>query len=581
MLHELAVYARKNGLSLPSGFKAKTVRWIILLGDDGEFISVDKNERTFAMCPDLSQPELIAGGVTRSQFLIEAVSVAVGMGAKEKEADKHRYFAGLLREAARHEPRFKLCADLLDDPVQLNMVQAAFAAHKAKPTDKVTFKVGDTYLVETDTWHGWWQEFRRSLTGNSSDGQRMRCLISGEMVKPAEKHFKIMGLLPVGGLTNGSVLIGFDKDSFTSYGLKQSRNAACSEEAAAAYRNAFEHLLKKAPKPIAGAMFLHWYKEPLPTEDDLLDFTEFGADNEGDALLQANRILNAAREGNYPHYLNNRYYILQISGAGGRVMVRDWLEGEYMELVENIRAWFDDLEIIQPRGNGTSRAFKLSAAQLRMISHRKNEKISDSFKRINQELAPVMPRIWRSIVQRHPLPDTVPQRSLLFIRSRLLTEDEDANLDQIACSLLKAWYNRKTIGGEYKMNVAVNPDHPSPAYHAGRMMAVLALIQRKALGDVGANVVQRYYASASSTPSLVLGRLVRQAQYHLDKIEEGLSVWYERKLQEISSRLGDGLPTTLTLEEQTLFALGYYQQRADMFVRHQDKSSDEKKGEKE
>jgi len=577
VLHELAEYARKNELSMPSGFKAKTGRWTILLGDEGGFISVDKDERTFAMCPDLSQPELIGGGVTRSQFLLETVSVAVGMGTKEKEADKHNFFVGLLWDAARYEPRFKLCADLLEDPGQVNKVQAALAAYKAKPTDKVTFKLGDTYLVETDTWHEWWQGFRRSLVTRSQEGKRMRCLMSGEMIDPAEKHFKIMGLSSVGGQSSGSVLIGFDKDAFTSYGLEQSRNAACSEEAAAAYRNALEHLLKKAPKPIAGALFLHWYKEPLPAEDDLLDFAEFGSDNDGDALLQANRVFNAVREGNYPRYLNNRYYILQISGAGGRVMIRDWLEGDYLELLNNIHAWFDDLEIIQPWGNGTSKVFKLSAAQLRMISHRKNEKINDSFKRINQELAPVMPRIWRSIVKRHPLPDAVAQKSLLYIRSRLLAAEEDSNLDQIACSLLKAWYNRKTTGGAHRMNAVVNPDHPSPAYHAGRMMAVLALIQRKALGDVGANVVQRYYASACSTPSLVLGRLVRQAQYHLNKMEEGPAIWYERKLQEISSRLGDGLPATLKLEEQTLFALGYYQQRADIFARRPDKSPDEKR----
>ena len=36
-------------------------------------------------------------------------------------------------------------------------------------------------------------------------------------------------------------------------------------------------------------------------------------------------------------------------------------------------------------------------------------------------------------------------------------------------------------------------------------MALLAAIQEVALGDVGAGVVQRYYAAASTTPALVLG----------------------------------------------------------------------------
>lgn len=116
------------------------------------------------------------------------------------------------------------------------------------------------------------------------------------------------------------------------------------------------------------------------------------------------------------------------------------------------------------------------------------------------------------------------------------------------------------------MKAHLNPEHPSPAYHAGRLMAVLASLQNRALGDVGAGVVQRYYAAASSTPALVLGRLIRGAQYHLNKLDKGTAIWYEQLLASIMGKLGDGLPSTLTLEEQSLFALGYYQQRAELYA---------------
>ena len=102
-------------------------------------------------------------------------------------------------------------------------------------------------------------------------------------------------------------------------------------------------------------------------------------------------------------------------------------------------------------------------------------------------------------------------------------------------------------------------------------MAVLAALQRAALGDVGAGVVQRYYAAASATPALVLGRLTRTSQFHLNKIESaGLTYWYEQKLANIWQRLGDGPPRTLDLEEQSLFALGYYQQLADLRTKKAD-----------
>ena len=109
--------------------------------------------------------------------------------------------------------------------------------------------------------------------------------------------------------------------------------------------------------------------------------------------------------------------------------------------------------------------------------------------------------------------------------------------------------------------------YPDPAYQCGRLMAVLAELQRAALGNVGAGVIQRYYAAASSTPALVIGRLIRNSQFHLNKLEIGLAYWFETKIGEISNNLKNGIPATLTLESQSLFALGYYQQLAELRAR--------------
>lgn len=112
------------------------------------------------------------------------------------------------------------------------------------------------------------------------------------------------------------------------------------------------------------------------------------------------------------------------------------------------------------------------------------------------------------------------------------------------------------------MTAYLNPDHPAPAYHCGRLLAVFANLQRAALGDVGAGVVQRYYAAASQTPGLILGRLAANSRNHLGKLDAKLAWWFENKLAEVMGRLGDGAPRILDLEGQGLFALGYYQQLA-------------------
>lgn len=112
------------------------------------------------------------------------------------------------------------------------------------------------------------------------------------------------------------------------------------------------------------------------------------------------------------------------------------------------------------------------------------------------------------------------------------------------------------------MHAFLNESHPDPAYQCGRIMALLANIQRLALGEVDAGVIQRYYGAASVTPALVLGRLVRNAQFHLSKLDAGLARWHEARLAAVWAAIHDRVPTVLSLEQQSLFALGYYQQLA-------------------
>lgn len=116
------------------------------------------------------------------------------------------------------------------------------------------------------------------------------------------------------------------------------------------------------------------------------------------------------------------------------------------------------------------------------------------------------------------------------------------------------------------MKETVNFDYPSTAYQCGRLMAVYAEIQKAALGDLNAGVVERYYTGASTAPAMVLGRLSSLSHYHLGKIEnKGTRIYYQNMLDEISCNLTLPLPTSLTLQQQGEFALGYNQQHAEMY----------------
>ena len=129
-----------------------------------------------------------------------------------------------------------------------------------------------------------------------------------------------------------------------------------------------------------------------------------------------------------------------------------------------------------------------------------------------------------------------------------------------------------------QLKPALNASLKNPAYQCGRLMAVLGKLQTSALGDVGAGVVQRYYAAASTTPALVFGRLIRGAQFHLNKLigeqKRGFAIWYEQQISEICGQIGTSMPGTLSLQDQSLFALGYYQQLSALWA-------GKEKGEKE
>ena len=111
---------------------------------------------------------------------------------------------------------------------------------------------------------------------------------------------------------------------------------------------------------------------------------------------------------------------------------------------------------------------------------------------------------------------------------------------------------------------ALEAEHPSPAYHCGRLLAVVEDVQRAALPGVNTTIVDRYYGAASSTPAVVFGALLRGAQPHLARLERDRPEAYvnlQRRIEDVMARIDDW-PSTLPLKEQALFSLGYYHQRA-------------------
>jgi CRISPR-associated protein Csd1 len=590
MLNLLRQYALTHALVVEPGFAPKTVKWGIYLDADGRLLDVieqgdtgDRRNpgRTFPQCPDLSQPEMAHGGRGCRHFLIDSADVVAlhwkGPGipwlsttpyfeglvagaaqdtaaVPEKPRDlarKHAYFVNLLGLAGESMPALAVAARALSNASILRGACQRLEALRAKPTDKVTVNIAGDFPVESSSWHDWWRGARRHLISGGGASQaapkvkEMRCFVTGDLVAPVATNPKITGLASVGGLPTGDAMVSFDKDSFRSFGLEQGENAAISEDAAGAYRAALNHLIQASSTQLRGAKVVHWFSWKLAPADDPLSWLEAGSEeSELSAGRRAADLLRSIRTGQRVDLLGNRYFALTLSGAAGRVMVRDWMEGQFESLVAAVDAWFSDLAIVRRDGAALARCPKFLAV------------VGALGRDLSEVPAPIVAKLWRIAVSGDPIPAAALAQCVMRARVDVVG---DKPPNHARMGLLRAYHVRK---GDHRMHPTLNEQHPSPAYHCGRLMAVMAAVQYRALGDVGAGLVQRYYAAASTTPALVLGRLARTSQFHLNKLDVGLSKWFEGKVAAIWAAMGDCLPTALTLEEQSLFALGYYQQIA-------------------
>ena len=563
MLHKLIEYADRHKIHGEAGFSFKRIRWLLNFTPKGKYLGLVELKqpgtkagvgKEFSRIPHLK----FAGDTPMRQFLVDTTHYAL-LYEEDKPNDKllskHNFFLMLLYDAGEADPFLaKVAESLADENTRIAICrELEQQTPKAKPSDNVTFaevgSEGARIIVEEVTWHDWWRKHFPTLFKQKRTDNSMRCLISGSISEPCRTHPKIKGLGGDVGGKEETTLIGFNLDPFCSYGLKQSSNAAVNAEIAEKYAAALNELISRHSRKLVGTKMVHWYAgtHDVPNELNplywLYEEPDEGA-TERDAQARARSLLGSIRTGNRTDLFGYQYYCLTLSGSSARVMVRDWIEGQFRELVTNIDQWFDNLAIVQRDGWGLAPRPKFFAI------------LGGLVRNLNDMPAPMVAKMWRVAVRGEPIPEFALAQALARIKVDII-KDEPIRFAGIG--LLKAYHIKK---GDNHMQPYLNENHPNPAYHCGRIMAVYADLQRAALGDVGAGVVQRYYAAASATPALILGRLSRDSQFHLSKLEGGLAHWYEQRLAGIWARIQDNLPKTLTLEEQSLFALGFYQQKS-------------------
>ncbi len=382
------------------------------------------------------------------------------------------------------------------------------------------------------------------------------CLIKGKPAPIARLHPAIKGVQ--GAQSTGAGIVSFNLDAFLSYEKSQNFNAPIGEDTAFAYTTALNYLLRFESRQkirIGDATTVFWTERESPIEG-FMGMILDPRDDSGD-LADVRLFLEAVRDGKQPPGIDDpdiSFYILGLSPNASRLSVRFWHVSTVGEISNRIGQHFRDLAIVrsekEPEFPGIWWLLKETAVQ-----------------RKTNNIPPLLGgALMRAIITGSAYPQSL--LSILIGRIRA-----DQTINYMRAAMIKACLNRKSRIHQKKeeVSMALDKESPNVAYRLGRLFAVLEKAQRDAIPGANTTIKDRYYGSASATPSVVFPQLLRLAQHHLQKAEYGFRT--DKMIEEIMGGI-EKFPAHLSLDDQGMFAIGYYHQRQAFYTKTEKQKED-------
>lgn len=384
------------------------------------------------------------------------------------------------------------------------------------------------------------------------------CLVSGEKAPIALLHPPVKGVKDA--QTAGAGIISFNLKAFESYGKTQNYNAPVSKVIAFSYTTILNHLMRFGSRQkvqIADATTIFWTERDSPIEG-FMGVILNPQDDSGE-LSEIRKFLEAVRDGKmYPEIGDPdiQFYILGLSPNASRLSVRFWYVSTVGDMAEKIGQHFRDLSIVRrfekdPQFPGVWHILRQTALQGK-----------------TENIAPLLAgAVMRSILTGAPYPQALLSGVIGRIRA-------DHDINYLRAAIIKASLVRKfrINNVEKEVKMALDKDSKNTAYRLGRLFAALEKAQQDAVPGANTTIKDRYYGSASATPGNVFPQLLRLAQHHIQKAEYGR--WTDKMIEEIVSEIKE-FPAHLSLDDQGMFAIGYYHQRQAFYT----KSENPKEGE--
>lgn len=387
------------------------------------------------------------------------------------------------------------------------------------------------------------------------------CSILGERLPICEMHDKLKGI------GSQAKLVSFGKDqtdrnAFYSYGKSLGYNCNISEKAMKQYTAALNFLLAdNGHHKNFGDMVVVYFamKQNDAAECDAFSllFGDFASDQketvDQETEKDLNQVYNYAKTGVLKDLSgmdpDSIFYVAGLTANSSRICTKFVVRNRFGVILEHVAAHQKDIRILEKQ-----KPVSMYWIQKQLVSPKsKDAKVPP----------PLIAGLFASILNGTRYPDAL----LATVIARVKTDTDETQqkkVNHIRAGLIKGCLNRKAKKEEITMSL--NLDNTNQAYLCGRLFAVLEKIQQDASGgNLNRTIKDSYFSSACSKPATVFPKLIQLSQNHLKKVEYVL--FYQKICGDIIDQLEDAFPSTLSLDEQGKFIIGYYQQNKALYAK--------------
>lgn len=548
------------------GWSKQKVSYSLLLSEEGELLQllhlqqeVQRGNKTVLGPQEMWVPSPVkrSSGI-RPNFLCDTSSYLLGVDGKGKADRSIDCFAAskalhlhLLREV--DSPIARAIVRFFEhwDPTQA-------ASHPALREDweellkggNLTFSLDKLFAAQDPAIADAWT---RHYEDSSDDAEPIRCLVTGQPGTLARLHPSIKGV--AGAQSSGASLVSFNAPAFCSFEHEQGANAPVSDYAAFAYITALNTLLadRNRVSRVGDTTILCWAAGGESAYQDCFLMSIFNDSYTENDILNTLHHLSKGESIQWDDTRlspDTRFYVLGLAPNAARLSVRFFWQNSFGALARNLERHYQRLEIIRPSFDKfpTLPIWRLVLETVRKAPP--GGRAPEPHPRLAGDLLLAV------------LNDTLYPATLLNGVELRIRAERSVSRGQAA--ILKAYYTKyleqfqPDSPMKEALTVELNEQTNYLPYLLGRLFAVLEGLQQSANPGINTTIKDRYFNSASATPAIVFPQLINLAQKHLNKLDGGLAVYYDKQITELSSRITQTLPTRMSLAEQSAFQLGYY-----------------------